>query len=374
MHTDRFSPPASSDGEENGDSPEVSLTIRAVDGRQAYLQVSHSIQISALCELVALEFNESVERVRLIYRGKRLKPEDRLAQYIPRSAADEPHCLHVVFRVPPPESGQHSVVDESGRSSSGDAPASEERGRNAALFSHALPTGLLMDTFRLGPTAQFSVTAAGDNAGNGQGSLLTSPSFLQSLMSSLASAAVNGSTGNSTATRAGGASATAGASNDERAEERRSASRVPHQETTPRQPPAAADRSAQQDTSSSLPRSFAVQQTFPDFPSSSSMPLHHEAPPTEPPATGTAHPCLYTKQLFSFPGTARVSDGSTTRPQQVRVTVGSLPVTLGGTGLSQIFHSVLGQLANPGMVENVAVLAPTNGASFFDAHLLLHNR
>jgi hypothetical protein len=38
------------------------------------------------------------------------------------------------------------------------------------------------------------------------------------------------------------------------------------------------------------------------------------------------------------------NETSTSRPQQVRVTLGSLPVSLGSGGLGQLFQTVLGQL------------------------------
>lgn len=334
---------ATTDGEtdDNADTPLVSLLIRAVDGREAALSVPYSIQVPALSELVALEFSEPVDRVRLIYRGKRLNPDDTLEQYIARSAVDETHCLHVVFRVVPPEPPRGAPADSSRRPSN----TTTTTGRSGTVtVSHSLPAGLLMDAFRLGPTTQFSVSGASDMSGAGQAGILGGPAFLQTLMSSLAAAAVNAPTG-STPVR--GSAAAGGASHGEMDDD------DGNNRSEPSTPLGARQSSMEQrDPASAVAEAVAeaVAGVLSPREDSPEQPVSASAVSTAPAGVGVPHDSASnaTASAGVADQAARPSEGTSSQPQQVRVTVGPLPVALSSASLGQFFQSVVDQLGPSG--------------------------
>jgi hypothetical protein len=175
--------------------PQVSLILRTVNGREASMQVPYTIEITTLKELVALEFNETVERVMLIYRGKRLNGEDKLSKYIMKADIEETHCIHVVFHVhPTTATTTESSTTQSDVQTSSTHGTPGSRNRTATVV-HNLPAGISLDTLRLGPSAQFSVTTSSNIPGVASSDMISGPAILQSLISSLGHAHVTDTSG-----------------------------------------------------------------------------------------------------------------------------------------------------------------------------------
>ena len=322
------------ESEQNEEVLQVSLTLRAVDGREASLQVPYTIDISSLKKLVALEFNDTVDRVRLIYRGKRLNPEESLSNYIAKKDANELHCIHVVFRSNPTNQDESpSTAEEQDGSSSTTAAINNASTRtHGASAVHNLPGTLSLDTLRLGPSAQLSFTTSSSLPGLSHTDLMSGQAILQSLISSLGQATSGTSTVefNSVPTRRQATAAAGVQSSDDTVATAQSQATTEYSQGTL--------HAEDIETSNHLRRTSArgASQTV--------------SSPTETLTSGLTNTVLRDTGESGSTG-ARGVDSHNSRPQQLRVTVGSLPVSLGSGGLGQLFQTVLGQLASPGALQ-----------------------
>uniref|UniRef100_M4B1B9 Ubiquitin-like domain-containing protein n=1 Tax=Hyaloperonospora arabidopsidis (strain Emoy2) TaxID=559515 RepID=M4B1B9_HYAAE len=120
------------------DSVQLALKVRTLDQKTYPITVCAAASVPQLKELVAMETGITLDRQRLIYRGRVLKNDRMLASY----ALEDGHVLHLVVRaLPSPSSTDTTVTDHEQRGLS--AGSSAELNRQAATTAAAAPNAQL---------------------------------------------------------------------------------------------------------------------------------------------------------------------------------------------------------------------------------------